>query len=280
MATAETIAGPASRAPSANLTERPGRVVSLDVLRGLKIAAMILVNDPGSWSHVYAPLEHADWNGWTPTDLVFPAFLIIVGVSMALSFASRASRGATRRTLAVHIARRSALIFGIGLFLNGFPSFDFTTIRIMGVLQRIAVCYLAAGLFYLLLIRRKVEPDSAAPARSRAAVIAGAVVFLLVGYWALMNFVPVPGIGAGHLGKSDNLGAYVDRALLGGHLWAESETWDPEGLLSTIPAIATLLIGVLAGEWLRSDRSGRRKALGFAGAGAALLLAGRLLDPS
>ncbi len=110
-------------------------------------------------------------------------------------------------------------------------------------------------------------------------VLAGIAVILLVGYWALMMFVPVPGYGAGHLGKDDNLGAYVDRSLMGGHLWSESVTWDPEGLLSTIPAIATLLIGILAGEWLRSDRTGERKATGLAVAGVALLIAGRLLDP-
>ena len=147
IATAETIAAPST--PAVVEAARAGRVVSLDVFRGITIAAMILVNDPGSWSHIYPPLEHAEWNGWTPTDLIFPFFLFIVGVSMTLSFASRAARGATRGSLAWHIVRRSVLIFAIGLFLNGFPSFDFHTIRIMGVLQRIAVCYLAAGLFYL-----------------------------------------------------------------------------------------------------------------------------------
>jgi predicted acyltransferase len=149
IATAETIAGPASNASAAAEAARPGRMVSLDVFRGATIAAMILVNDPGSWSHIYPPLEHAEWNGWTPTDLIFPFFLFIVGVSLTLSFASRIARGLTRRTLAVHVVRRSALIFGIGLFLNGFPDFDFTSIRIMGVLQRIAICYLVAGLLYL-----------------------------------------------------------------------------------------------------------------------------------
>ncbi len=238
---------------------------------------MILVNDPGSWSHIYPPLEHADWNGWTPTDLIFPAFLFMVGVSMTLSFASRVSRGVARRALAVHVVRRSALIFAIGLFLNGFPSFDFASIRIMGVLQRIAVCYLAAGLLYLLLSRGKGSSDANARARSNFAAIAGITLILLVGYWALLKFVPVPGYGAGHLGKEDNLGAYIDRTLMGGHLWSESMTWDPEGLLSTIPAIATLLIGILAGEWLRSDREGSRKAAGLVGAGLVLMAVGRLL---
>src|ERR1700687_115343 len=138
---AETIAAPVSNALAAKDVPRTDRIVSLDVFRGITIAAMILVNDPGSWGHIYAPLEHAEWNGWTPTDLIFPFFLFIAGISMTLSFASRAARGVTRASLAWHIVRRSALIFAIGLFLNGFPSFDFHTIRIMGVLQRIALCY-------------------------------------------------------------------------------------------------------------------------------------------
>jgi predicted acyltransferase len=254
-------------------------MVSLDVFRGITIAAMILVNDPGSWSHVYAPLEHAEWNGWTPTDLIFPFFLFIAGVSMTLSFASRAARGVTRRLLAIHVARRSVLIFAIGLFLNGLPFFDFHTIRIMGVLQRIALCYLAAGLLYLATCRRSTDADGKVRMRVNIAAIAGVALILLVGYWALMTFVPVPGYGAGHLGKDENLGAYIDRGLMGGHLWSESKTWDPEGLLSTIPAIATALIGILAGEWLRSERRGARKILGLVIAGAILMLVGQLLHP-
>jgi predicted acyltransferase len=277
IATAETIA--ASNTPAVAEAPRAGRIVSLDVFRGLTIAAMILVNDPGSWDHIYPPLEHAEWNGWTPTDLIFPFFLFIAGISMTLSFASRAARGVTRASLAWHILRRSALIFAIGLFLNGFPSFDFHTIRIMGVLQRIALCYLAGGLLYLATFRREPAANGNARGRASIAVIAATVVFLLVGYWALMTFVPVPGYGAGHLGQDNNLGAYIDRALMGGHLWSESKTWDPEGILSTIPAIATLLIGILAGEWLRSDRQGGRKALGLVAAGIPLMLLGQLLHP-
>jgi predicted acyltransferase len=254
-------------------------MVSLDVFRGTTIAAMILVNDPGSWSHVYAPLEHAEWNGWTPTDLIFPFFLFIVGVSMTLSFASRATRGVTRGLLAIHVVRRSMLIFAIGLFLNGLPFFDFHTIRIMGVLQRIALCYLAAGLLYLVTCQRSTDADGKLRVRANISAIAGVVLILLVGYWALMTFVPVPGYGAGHLGKDENLGAYIDRGLMGGHLWSESKTWDPEGLLSTLPAIATALIGILAGEWLRSERRGARKMLGLVIAGAVLMVAGQLLHP-
>jgi predicted acyltransferase len=254
-------------------------MVSLDVFRGATIAAMILVNDPGSWSHIYPPLEHAEWNGWTPTDLIFPFFLFIVGVSLTLSFPSRIARGFTRRALAIHVVRRSALVFAIGLFLNGFPDFDWSSIRIMGVLQRIALCYLAAGLLYLATFTNEAAAGTAVRVRANLRVTAAVVVALLAGYWALMTFVPVPGYGAGHLGKEDNLGAYIDRTLMRGHLWSESVTWDPEGLLSTLPAIASLLIGILAGEWLRSDRGAHRKALGLSAAGAALLIAGHLLHP-
>jgi len=179
----------------------------------------------------------------------------------------------------IHVVRRSVLIFALGLFLNGFPDFDLSSIRIMGVLQRIALCYLVAGLLYLLTYRWKPVGDRPGPVRANLRVMGAVALALLVGYWALMTFVPVPGQGAGHLGKDDNLGAYVDRTLMGGHLWSESVTWDPEGLLSSFPAIASLLVGILAGEWLRSDQDATRKTLGLAAAGLVLLAAGRLLDP-
>ena len=140
-----------------------------------------------------------------------------------------------------------------------------TRIRIMGVLQRIALCYLAGGLLYLFTSRREQGANGDARGRGNVAAIACTAVILLIGYWALMTFVPVPGYGAGHLEPEKNLGAYIDRALMGGHLWSESVTWDPEGFLSTLPAIATLLIGILAGEWMRSEREGSRKALGLVG---------------
>jgi predicted acyltransferase len=279
IATSETIAVPSPSPVRAEAASRPARMVSLDVFRGATIAGMILVNDPGSWGHIYAPLEHAEWNGWTPTDLIFPFFLFIVGVSLTLSFASRIARGITRRALVIHVVRRSALIFAIGLFLNGFPDFDLGSIRIMGVLQRIALCYLVAGLLYLFTFLSEPAADGQVQARANLRVMAATAIILLAGYWALMTFVPVPGYGAGHLGKDDNLGAYVDRTLMDGHLWSESKTWDPEGFLSTLPAIASLLIGILAGEWLRSDRAAQRKVLGLTAAGAVLLIAGRLLHP-
>ncbi len=232
---------------------------------------MILVNDPGTWSAIYWPLEHAQWNGWTPTDLIFPFFLFIAGVSMIFSFASRIERGATRGQLALHVLRRSALIFAIGFFLTAFPYFRMSTVRIPGVLPRIAVVYLFAGLIVL-------AANFPAGRGSRAA-IAAIVAMLLLGYWALMTFVPVPGYGTGRLDPEGNLGAYIDRKMMGNHLWSQSKTWDPEGMLSTIPAICTALLGALLGEWLRSRRSMHRKALGMLAAGAVGLIVGRLLHP-
>jgi predicted acyltransferase len=200
---------------------------------------MIVVNTPGTWTHVYPPLLHAEWHGWTPTDTIFPFFLFIVGVSMAISFVRRRSQGATRRELLRHAVTRGLIIFGIGLALNLLSYFLFHRehLRIPGVLQRIGVVYLLASVIFLLLPRR--------------GVVATAV-GLLLGYWALMMLVPVPGYGAGRLDVEGNLAAYVDRAVLGAHTWKPG--WDPEGPFSTIPAVATTLLGTLAGEWLVSPR--------------------------
>jgi len=247
-------------------TQPPGtekqRLISLDVFRGITIAAMILVNDPGSWSTVYPPLLHAEWNGWTPTDLVFPFFLFIVGVAMEFSFASRrlASPGtSSHKSLMLHVLYRAAIIFALGLFLHIFPFYPWHRIRIMGVLQRIGVCYLFAAFISL-----------KTGSKTRMAAVAA----LLFGYWALMTLVPVPGFGAGRLDQDGNLAAYLDRAIMGGHLW--KPTWDPEGLLSTLPAIATVLLGGFAGQWLRLSPSKLRKVLGLLVAGAAGLALGEL----
>jgi predicted acyltransferase len=209
------------------------RLVSLDAFRGLTIAGMILVNNPGDWSHVYPPLLHAKWHGWTPTDLIFPFFLFIMGVSMNLSMAKR--QQSSRGRIYLKILSRTLVLFGLGLFLNAFPAFDLGALRIPGVLQRIALVY-----FFGALIVTHVG------VKAQAGITAG----LLLLYWALMALIPVPPHGAGDLSVEGNLAAHVDNALLHGHMWRE--TWDPEGLLSTIPAIATGLLGYLAGFLVRS----------------------------
>lgn len=237
------------------------RLLSLDALRGITVAAMVLVNNPGTWRAIYPPLRHTDWHGWTLTDLVFPFFLFIVGTSIPLSVGLRAREGAGRPLLA-RVLRRSVVIFALGIVLNGFPWFEWATLRVPGVLQRIALCYLAAALIYL-----------ATGWRGQAVAAAG----LLLAYWAVMTLVPVPGYGAGDLGKAGNLAAYLDRALLGpAHLWQQAKVYDPEGLLSTLPAIATTLLGVLAGHWLASGRAPRTVATGLAVAGAAATALGAL----
>src|SRR5262245_19607407 len=135
--------------PNAFAANPSGRLVSLNVFRGLTIAGMVLVNNPGTWSSIYWPLEHAEWHGWTPTDLVFPFFLFTFGVSITLAFGRRVEEVTVKRDLYLKVIQRSAIIFGLGLFLNGFPYFQLGTIRIAGVLQRIALCYLIASLIFL-----------------------------------------------------------------------------------------------------------------------------------
>lgn len=238
-------------------TREAGRMASLDVFRGLTIAGMILVNNPGSWEAIYSPLEHAAWHGWTPTDLVFPFFLFIVGVSITLALGRRNDSGGTKRDLYLKIIRRSLIIFALGLLLAGFPRYDLSTLRIPGVLQRIAVCYLIASVIFL-----------NTKWRTQALIAAS----LLLLYWALMVLVPVPGYGAGDLSMEGNLADYVDRTLFGQHTW--KPLYDPEGILSTLPAIATTLAGVLTGHWLRLRQSEFEKVVGLFVAGAALVVAG------
>jgi predicted acyltransferase len=247
------------------------RVLSVDVLRGVTIAFMILVNDPGDWGHTYAQLDHAKWNGWTLTDLVFPNFLFIVGASIIFSLASRVAKGESRRELAGHIVRRSVTIIAIALLLNLVPYFHYTHLRLYGVLQRIALCYLCAGLICLATQR----------ARTLLTIAAG----LLVGYWVLMRFVPVPGCGVPVrdvplLDQYCNMTAWMDRGVMGflqrtihtGVLY--EKTRDPEGLLSTLPAIATTLLGAVAGLWLRRTNAKSGSAITQSQCEMGLVLAG------
>jgi predicted acyltransferase len=251
---------------------REGRLVSLDAFRGATIASMILVNNPGSWKYIYPQLAHASWHGWTFTDWIFPFFLYIVGVALTLSFAKRVAAGDNKTRLFVHVVRRSVIIFALGLFLAGFPfglawghHFSLETIRIPGVLQRIAICYLVASAIFL-------------TSGLRGQIIW--TVSLLALYWIALMVVPVPGYGAGVLDPTGSLPWYIDSNLLAGHTWrgAPVPGFDPEGILSTLPAIATTLFGVLTGHWLRTQRSMEEKTGWMFVAGNAFLLIGAILD--
>ncbi len=268
-------------APRSNTNER---LLALDVFRGLTVAGMLLVNNPGTWGAIHPPLAHAAWHGWTPTDLIFPFFLFIVGITTHLSLQSRRARGDSNATLVRQVLRRGALIFLCGLFLSWFPGWTYTAIpdvadpsfldrviyriehlRILGVLQRIGLAYTIGGLLTLRFAWR-------------AQIVLTAVI--LLGYWALMTLVPVPGtgqIGAALLDEPGLvLSAWVDRAVLGeAHLYSGTKTWDPEGLLSTLPAVGTVLLGALTGAWLaQRERSlGDRLAAMFA-VGAILMVVG------
>jgi predicted acyltransferase len=248
----------------------PQRVLSVDVARGITIAFMILVNDPGDSHHVYAQLDHSVWNGWTLTDLVFPNFLFLIGMAIIFSLQSRSARGDSRLSLALHIVRRAAILFALDLFIAAFPHFQLTHLRIFGVLTRIAVCYLCAGL--ICLMTRKI---------SHLAIIAAS---LLLGYWILLRFVPIPGLGLPgrdipFLDPDANLTSWIDRGfntftqhyLHTGRLYRG--TRDPEGILSTLPAIATPLIGAIAGLIMRLPQYTPARKRNILATGAVLFLA-------
>ncbi len=257
-ATTETIAATGA-APGVSA----GRLVSLDAFRGATIAFMILVNTPGDGRHVYAPLQHAEWHGWTPTDVVFPSFLWIVGVAMTLSMGRSLASGASRAHLLIHAMRRAAILFVLGVLVYVYPAFDLGTQRILGVLQRIAICYLIAAAIYL-----------TTGIRGQLAWIAG----LLTVYWLLMAFVPVPGYGPGRLDVEGNFAHYVDRLVLGSHNYRSTRTWDPEGIVSTLPAIATALFGIMAGHILRLKRTLAERTTWLFVAGNLLIAAGLVCD--
>ena len=226
---------------------RVTRLVSVDVFRGMTIVAMILVNNPGNFRTTYWPLKHAEWHGWTPTDLVFPFFLFIVGVAIVLALKGRLDAGTPRKPLVAKVVKRSLILFGLGLFLTGYPFGLFgprgfaeflSTWRIPGVLQRIAICYLVVSLLVLF---------------CRIRTLKILTVAFLVGYWALMVLVPVPGQGVPNLDDpGGHLSAWIDRAVFGDHVWQFARVYDPEGILSTLPALATTLFGVFAGLLLTS----------------------------
>ncbi|MGB6170150.1 MAG: heparan-alpha-glucosaminide N-acetyltransferase domain-containing protein, partial [Geitlerinemataceae cyanobacterium] len=237
------------------------RFESLDVFRGMAIAAMILVNNPGSWNHVYPPLLHAEWHGFTPTDLVFPAFLFIVGVAMAFSLAKYTDGSRPKRSVYGRILRRSAILFALGLLLNGFYQYDWENIRIMGVLQRISLAYLISSLLVLQFSLRK------------QTILAVAI---LLAYQAAMQLIPVPGFGAGNLSAEGNFGASVDRAILGTQHLLKGGQFDPEGLFSTLPAVVTVLVGYWTGFWMRRQKIEPRTSVSLVIAGLSCLVFGGL----
>lgn len=233
------------------------RLVSLDVFRGLTIAGMILVNNPGSWSNIYPALQHAKWNGCTSTDYIFPFFLFIVGVAITISLTKRKESGVDQKKLIWQIIKRGVIIYAVGIFMAAWPFWnfaegrfvDFSTLRLVGVLPRIGVVYIITSIIFL-------------KTNVKLQVTIGAL--LLVGYWIIMTLIPVPGYGSPNLNTatltdpqtgavfSPNLAGWLDHLILGNHMWKVSKVWDPEGILSTIPAIATCLSGVMLGHWLRS----------------------------
>ncbi len=255
---------PVSGSNAAGVASPIRRLLSLDALRGITIAFMIMVNNNGS-DQAWWFMKHADWNGLTPTDLVFPTFRFVVGVSIVFAYESRLAKGESRAHLAWQTVRRAAILFVFGLIVNGFPHFPLSTLRIYGVLQRIAICYLIAGLFYLW--------DRSWQSKLAVAVSA------LVGYWIIMRWVPVPGLGLPgrdipFLDRDANMVAWADRHILPGRLYEGVR--DPEGLLSDLPSLATALLGILTGIWLRSKRTLRAKAAGLAGGAVTCLAIGSL----
>ena len=272
-------------APGSGAPARRERLVSLDVFRGMTVAGMLLVNNPGSWSAIYPPLAHAAWHGWTPTDLIFPFFLFIAGITTHLSLGARAARGDDRGALVRQVVRRGALIFLFGLFLSWFPGWQWGTIRdmpdptfwervvyrlehlrIMGVLQRIGLAYLVAGLVVVYVRSVKAQ-----------VVLATSILF---GYWWAMTALPVP--DTGYLGqlvldqRGATLDAWIDRAILTpAHMWGGGGgRFDPEGLFSTLPAAVTALLGVFAGRWIGGGRPIHERLSGLYAAGALGMMLG------
>ncbi len=240
------------------------RLLSLDIFRGMTLIAMTVVNMPGNERFTYAPLTHVRWNGWTIADLIFPFFIFIVGVAMPYSFAGRLARRESKGKLVAHILQRTTILFAVGVFMNWYTNFmgghdryHLANIRIFGALQRIALCYFFASLLYL-----KLKPKGLA--------ITSATILVL--YFVLLKFIPVPGHGAGMLVRDGNWVQYIDMHVMPGHL--ASRTWESKGWLGTLPAIAQMLLGVLTGLYLRSSRPAIQKVRHFLVAGNLGLLAG------
>ena len=246
------------------------RLLSLDVFRGITIMGMILVNNPGTWGAIYPPLKHAAWNGCTPTDLIFPFFLFIVGVAISYSLSKRKAQGGDMKSLYLNIFRRTVILFVLGLILAGFPfgllfghEFSWSTIRIPGVLQRIAIVYMISSILFL-----------TTNTKFQYWFTGG----VLVIYTVLMSLISVPGVGYANFEPTTNLAAWLDRLLLGSHLWSGTKVWDPEGILSTLPAIGTAMLGIFTGNWLRSEKDQTTKTVWLYVWGSILMVAGWVWD--
>ena len=260
------------------------RLISVDVFRGFTIGLMIIVNNPGSWQFVYGPLRHAEWHGWTPTDMVFPFFLFIVGVAISLSFSKNLQHDVSKKDLLKKIFRRTLIIFGLGLLLNGWPfgiplsaaaatQFSLShiidsivNIRIFGVLQRIALCYMIASLIYILF-----------PSFKSRLMITGMIILV---YELAMRLPLIEGWGEGNFELESNFARYVDIKLVGaGNMYAVNKIpFDPEGLLSTLTATVTTLLGIFTGDILVHKSDPYKKLIFLSGLGFILFVSGALLD--
>jgi predicted acyltransferase len=255
--------------------QKPARFEALDILRGLFLIGMLLANNAGDWAHIYTPFDHAEWHGFTMTDMVFPGFMVCVGLSMSLSLGRRMAEGG-KAQMAVHALRRAATLVLIGLFLNLLPYFDFAHWRIPGVLQRIGICYAIASGLLLLHSHQDAEGRLVVHVRALAAWAAG----LLIGYGLLLRLVPVPGYGANHFDAVMSWPAYVDRLVFGpDHIWREARTYDPEGVLSTFPAVFNILAGLLVGVLIKA-RTPARAVGQVMWIGLILTVVGLALDPA
>ena len=250
-----------TRMVSSQLQASPKRLVSLDFFRGLTVAAMIMVNNPGDWQHIYAPLEHAKWNGCTPTDLIFPSFLFMVGVSIAYAIGAKKDNNMAHASILATAFKRSLILYLIFSLLVLVPRFDWAHFRILGVLPRIAIVFFVCVVLFL-----------------KTNFKTQLVLFfsILIVYYLLLNFVPVPGVGYANLEPATNLGAWLDTAILTqNHMWRGSKVYDPEGILSTLPSIATGLLGMMVGTYLRrKDKTDKEKLLPLFAAGIAAVIAG------
>ncbi len=247
-------------------TTPANRLLSLDLFRGLAIAAMILVNNAGDWGHVFGPLRHARWHGWTMADLIFPSFVFIMGTALPLALGRRLVAGESRRRVVGSVFRRTIILLLFGFLMNLLPQFDFPAVRVPGVLQRLALCYLLASLVFL---------GSRRPALWCAAAFA-----LMAAHWAVLALVPVPGYGHGVLEPEGNAAWYIDSRLFAGHTYrlAPAPGFDPEGFLGTLSAAATAFFGMAAGAWMQKERTAQERFRGLFAAANGMLAVGLAMN--